>query len=550
MTFAMLLLSALAATPPPAAEAAPIQAVILALPAGVPKDRLAISLMCRDARSRWITVIGWQQAGRPPFAIVGPAGRRCRAMVRPFGAATYLTSGEMAWGLSSQPVTVSPNWQRTIHAPPSTGEVLWLGASGTDGAECETSAEGSRCLFVPVDAPGVLASPAAGGLVFSVVPRGPAPAIAAWKLAAWGRVVRVHAPGRGVVDARAIVLQPSLRRGSGQMHEARPAPGIALFRLGPHAFWVASGTAPRGELELRSVGAATTRLPLASIAASFPSATDIALPAGESITGEVRSRGLLIEGVTVMLTRLLERPAPAPTQDDPPIERVGEAVTDPSGHFTFVALARGRYELLAVDSSRGRARQAAAPTTHVRLELRPRALVRGRVVQQGVPVPSALVQLLPSLEAVTSARNPLALGAAPVPSGPDGRFAVIAPDEGRVMLSVNAGSGAVRMDLGDAAVLPETLDVGDITLQAPLELEIVAELPAGCELHAAGPLGATGLSVIRAVALAPARWRVTPPLPGRWLFAAVCAGQELALDPPVVEVPPARPGDILLTVRR
>ncbi|MEX2271881.1 MAG: carboxypeptidase-like regulatory domain-containing protein [Vicinamibacterales bacterium] len=542
----VLLLSAMAIMFP-APQTTEMRAHAIDVPPEFLHGEVETSLICRDGRGRWVTLSDWRRAAGPSLMVMGPVGRRCRVLVRPAGSPDYLTSREAEWGAVVQTMSVRPGWQRTVRAPAAEGEVIWIGASGHEGIECESLQDQSRCLFVPVDAAGLIAA-AGARLRVALVREQETQPITVWRSALGGRLVRVRVPSDAAVEARPVVVRPLLTRGSGQMTEPRPASGVSLHRLTPQAFWVEGDPASQAEVEFRSPGAATTRIPLGAMLTTVPAALDIALPVEELLTGEVRSRGALIDGVTVMLARVLDVSDPATPEEERPLERIGEAVTDGSGSFAFAGLARGKYELLAVHPSRGRTRAVAVPPHHARLELRPRALIRGRVMQEGVPV-SAVVQALPSIDAVAAARNPAALGVEPVRTGVDGRFELVAPDEGRVMLAVTADGGSLRMDLGEAGSLGPVLDLGDIQLRPALGLDVIVDLPAGCELQAAGPMGAMGLRVVRGEMIAPGRWRVALPLSGRWLFAGICGGEELGLDPPVIEIPPPRAGPILLKVR-
>jgi hypothetical protein len=449
----------------------------------------------------------------------------------------------------AQPVPIRPRWLRTLEAPAASRNVLWLGTSIDDQADCASTQVSARCWFVPIATGGVVASPDYTGLKFAVVPPGQLQEVPTWRTAAWGRLIRVRAPSGAQVGARIVAMQPTLRNGSGQMREATAVSGITVHSLGSNVFWLEGGKANDAELELRAAGAATTRVPITRLATSFPSATGIALPAEARISGDVRSPGSPVQGATVMIVRLLEPPSPR-TSKEPPVERIGEIITGPAGSFAFGGLDHGRYELFGWHPSHGRARAVVSPPSHVRLELRPRPLVRGRVLQDGVPLASALVRALPSIEAVASARNPAFLASESLRTGPTGRFEVLAPDEGHVVLSIAGQRASRRIDLGDGSTLADALDVGDVELGEPIDLDVVADLPPGCELHAAGPIGTTGLSVVRSTFIGPGRWRLKPPLAGRWLVGAVCGGKELALDPQMVQLPLERRGPVFLKVRR
>ncbi|HUF24282.1 MAG TPA: hypothetical protein VMN81_09155 [Vicinamibacterales bacterium] len=519
------------------------------LPQGFPDGPAAAAVVCREGAGRWRGV-EWQAHPAPPAVVAGPAGSRCRVLIRPAGAGAYLASDEIVWDARARSVRVQPAWLRSLNAPPGVEELFWVGVADVHGVECDATGTGSRCLFVPADVAGVIVAPVHAGVLFALVSRG-AGASVAWRATPSGRLLRVRAPGPGAVTARAITIQRALKQGAGQLREARAAPAVGVTSLDDTAFWI-EGSVPGGYIELRAPGAATTRLPLASLAGPAVIPHDVRLPAGEAIDGTVRGAGALVAGVTVILSRLIEDDARAAEkkEEELPLERLGEVVTGPDGRFRFDGLGRERYQLLAVHPAHGRAQALVTPPVYPRLQLEPRAVIRGRVLENGIPVAAADVRLLPSLEAVAAARNPILLATEAGRTGPDGRFQVIAPDEGLVVLAVGTGRSSQRIDLGDAASLGKVVDVGDIKLEDPRELDVFADVPDGCRLQTAGPLGVAGMSIIAPAAVSRGHWRFAPPAGGRWLFAAICGRDEIALEPAVVDIRPGRREPIVLKVRR
>ena len=547
----MLALALAGAAASAAANQAGSLALDVRLPEGFPDGPTAAAVVCRDEAGRWRGV-DWQAHAAPPTALAGAAGSRCRVLIRPAGAGAYLASDEIVWDARARPVRVQPAWLRSLSAPPGVAELFWAGVVDTQGVECDATATGSRCLFVPADVAGVIVAPVHAGVLFALVSRGGGAGVA-WRAAPSGRLLRVRAPGPGTVEARAITIERALKQGTGQLREARAAPAVGVTSLDDGAFWI-EGSVPGAWLELRAPGAATTRLPLDSLAGPPAIPHDARLPPAEAIDGTVRGGGALAEGVTVILSRLIDdgdqRLAETKKEEELPLERLGEAVTGPDGRFRFDGLGRERYQLLAVHSAHGRAQALVTPPAYPRLQLEPRAVIRGRVLENGIPVASAHVQLLPSLEAVAAARNPILLATEAGRTGSDGRFQVIAPDEGRVVLAVGTGRSSQRIDLGDAASLAKVVDVGDIRLEHPRELDVFADVPDGCRLQAAGPLGVAGMRIVAPVAVSRGHWRFTPPAGGRWLFAAICGHDEIALEPAVVDIRPGHREAIVLKVRR
>lgn len=526
-------------------------ALAVLLPEGFPDGPVAAAVVCRDDAGRWRGV-EWQAHAAPPAVVSGRAGSRCRVLVRPAGAGAYLASDEIVWDARARPVRVQPAWLRSLSAPAGVAELFWVGAVDSNGVECDAMRTESRCLFVPADVTGVIVAPVHAGVLFALVSRG-AGAGVAWRATTSGRLLRVRAPAPGGVTARAITLERALKQGTGQLREARAAPAVGITSVADTALWI-EGSVPGAYVELRAAGAATTRLPLESLAGPPAIPHDVRLPPAEAIDGTVRGGGALAAGVTVILSRLIEddgaRVAEKKKEGELPLERLRDVITGPDGRFRFDGLGRERYQLLAVHPAHGRAQALVTPPVYPRLQLEPRAVIRGRVLENGIPVAAAHVQLLPSLEAVAAARNPILLATEASRTGSDGRFQVIAPDEGLVVLAVGTGRSSQRIDLGDAASLGNVVDVGDIKLEDPRELDVFADVPEGCRLQAAGPLGVAGMRIIAPAAVSRGHWRFTPPAGGRWLFAAICGREEIALEPAVVNIRPGHRELIVLKVRR
>ena len=521
------------------------------IPPALLSGEVSTAVVCRGRDGAWGDV-RWRPSASPPQRIEAPEGSRCRVLVRAAAASAFHASAEITWRLASQPVRIEPGLLRIIEAPPALTDIEWIGARDYEGVECAAESTRSRCLFVPVGSDGVIVSRGPQSLMFALI-SGSDVARVTWRGARLARLVRVRPPGAGPVTARAITIERAVKLGASQLFEARVASSVTIAGVGASAFWV-DGDRKGGFLELKAPRAATYRIPLEEVLSASRLPLDISLSHGESIEGDVRARGRPAEGATVILSRLVEteqRENRGVSEDDgAPRERVEELRLDSAGTFRFEGLARHRYELLAIHPSLGRARVIVTPPSFPRLTLKPRSVIRGRVLENGVPLAGAAVQILPVLEDVVAAKNPLLLATERTISAIDGRFEITAPDEGRVILAIGAGESSQRIDLGDVSVLGESVDLGDIRLEAPREIEVVVQLPAGCSLRAAGPMGVAGLRIVSATRVDDARWRFVPPTGGRWLFAAVCGRDELVLEPAIVDIRPGHREPILLKVRR
>ena len=525
----------------------------VAVPETSANGQIETSLICRDVRGGWDGADLWRPLQVAAARLTGPAGARCRVLMRAAGGATYMASDEVPWNRISEPIQIRPRLWRTVRAPAVDAEPHWLGASG-DSARCDRSITGTRCLLVPADEPGVIVAVRSDATLFALsAPGASGGAVpeAGWQTAPWGRLVRVSAPARARVSSRIVTVESALRHGRGLLREPRASSHARIHRLGRQAFWIEGGRSLAAQIEISAPGAAASRLRLEDVKASALVALHLALAPEEVIDGDVRSRGVLMEGITVVLSKLLDMPPDKNvTEDERPMELVRETKTDAVGRFSFRGLSRDTYQLLAMHPSRGRARATVQAPFHSRLILTPRAVVRGRVLTNGVPAAAASVAILPSFETIIDAPNPMLLASEAVRTGLDGRFESVLPDEGRMALTVSHEGATARVDLGDASMLPPVVDVGDIQLDAPFEVELLADLPPTCVLQAAGPMGQPGMTLIKAASAGAHRWLLRVALAGRWFLEASCAGREVALETPVVQIDRGRLTPLVLRLRR
>lgn len=518
-----------------AAQGASARRVPLDIPVAVQGVALETSVVCRDASGVWSRIGAWVPVDpRSPSAVIGNG---CRVLLRRTGAAAYLASGTTHHIERADSLSFLPQWLRTVQAAPASSQPYWVGAV-SPAAECLRTQAASLCLFIGVEDGGAMVTIGESRLGFALSRPGAGSNLAAWRDAPWGRLVRVRAPNPHEWQARVSVLQPALKHGRDVLQHSRVSKAAVVHRLGDETLWVEGGESePGARLELAGTGAATTHFDLSRVRGSPLTVLDVSLAPEEVIEGDVRSDGRLLADASISLMRFLA-PAPASSEDDDerPMERVGETTTNATGRFRFDGLARGEYELAVSHARRGRARVAArAPSVH-RITLKPHALVRGRVIDSGVPVADATVTLLPSYAAVLAARNPAMLIGESVQTTADGRFELVAPDEGQVTLTALREGGAARIELGDARALPATVDLGDVRLDDPLDVTILLELPTSCVVAAAGPMGQPGIMLRRAESLAPGQWVLRSVLEGRWLIEASCAGADVALDPNMIDV--------------
>lgn len=507
--------------------------------------------LCRDASGRFTADEKWQPIDPRAPSATAVEGARCRVLIRDAGRAVYFSTAEIAWARDAAPLGFYPRLLRTLRAPRAAAPAQFVGVSGSLH-ECDQLRDHTRCLFIPTPEPGVILSQPLGVTMLGVVSDGGVSA--AWQEVAPGRLVRIRsAGGADGVTAMVTRLDTVLRRGKSLLREAAPVAGAEVIRVGPTAFWIGVATnavdATHARLEVRASGAATMRIPLADLRGAPTMVADVVLRAEDVIEGSVQSRGTLVEGAIVTLARLIEGPGIS-KDDDRLREWVGEVATGPDGSFRFGGLDRGKYELVALHAAAGRARLLVTPPAFPRVVLTPPPVARGRVLRAGVPVPGATVAAAPAFESLAEAANPLMLMAQPGKTMGDGRFEVMLPESGRVLLTIGADGAAVRIDLGEVSSVSSVLELGDIKLEPAIDVDVWLDLPQTCRVRAVGPAGLPGLSVVAFVSVQPGRWAFQARLPGRWVVEAACGGQEIALQPAVIDVRPGRREPVVLKVLR
>ena len=181
--------------------------------------------------------------------------------------------------------------------------------------------------------------------------------------------------------------------------------------------------------------------------------------------------------------------------------------------------------------------KSALDGTPIKIQLRSTPRVKGRVSRDHHPLVGVQVRSVPDRRDFFESVDPvqvLALGAV---TDQYGEFELSLPDRGSGEVVVGGGElPTARHRYVDAESLPPITDLGEIVLHRPLELTV--RLPAhGCELHAAGPLGALGLGHVRSVFdphTQVYRFRLSEG--GFWWLEAECDGEVRTLVPPVVRV--------------
>lgn len=511
----------------------------LRIPEPLAEETLEYAVFCRSLTGELEGVGAWTPLVRPVVTMDKPT-QRCRIALRSRGAQGYLLSSSVerpGW-----PVEFGMNWVRTIRAPGVDAGVAWVGASDARQVACASGREGAVCIGIPLHDAGVMVAESGGEVRYAV--SAPRSGRATWERAGWGRLVRVSA-GSGVpVSAVTRVLKPALRSAASRVFEAAPSAGAHVRALGMNTFWLSGGSTD-GRLELTAPMHAIRRIPLKNVIGPPAVATGVMLERDEVVAGDVTFRGARLEGATLLLMRRLEGgelrdikadDASGESDEEGPVEMIAETTSDASGQFEFRGLARGRYVIRALHPSHGRSRIDVMAPARLTVRIEPRAVARGRVLADGIPVEAAAVSVLPDLDDVRRAGDPVAIVTAPAYTGLDGRFEIVLPDAGRAALTVSHAAGAIRIPLGDVERAPAIIDLGDVRLEGAIDVEAFVDLGPQCRLQAVGPIGALGLSVVEARPTAQGRWHLSARLPGRWVFEASCGDVPVLLSPAVVTI--------------
>ncbi len=519
------------------------------LPAHVEVARLTrVATPWQIAEVRQVEV----RSGR--FVLPGPAGVETVVLVRVPGRPGYLLEGPLRWPSEPATVAIDPEWRRTIRGRyPSGGDLAWVSAGEAPRVLCEwTLPETWECLGVPRSVAGIVVRVGAAGLFYSIVGAlGPRKDVEDVRTAsaAWGRLVVIEDLHRseervqdGAIRARALRLyRPSARPGS-RRFEVVPDTRIHIDAIGGRALWITGPSDPTEtwlELTVPDVGAG--RIDVSELAAGPPDAVlPVALQPPIAVFGRVT--GPLAVPAAGAIVSLYRFGIEMRSQDTKKMRReriaVGEQRTDEDGVFTFSDLPAERYELLAVHSAYGRAVKIIEPHTgEVQLRLEPPPVIEGRVLRGGAPQVGVDVVFVPDLAAFAAAEDPTDLRGGETETDADGRFRVFAAIAGTGELKIGSAPNAIkRVPLPAAEALPPVTELGDIELDVGAAVAVVFEEARECAPIFTGPVGRTGLTVVRSTRLGPAMFSATLPEPGRWNIVALCGGRERRVVPSAIDV--------------
>jgi hypothetical protein len=540
---------------------------------GDPPDALEIVRLARSpGPAGWHVADRVSRPGSARAAVVrAPAGAETLLVVSAPGRAGYLLDGPFRWPSHPSTRAVSSAWRRTVRgmAPEPGGTLTWVGATETPAdawPQCVWRAGSAwECVGVPLGLPGVVIAGATGQFYAFAPGAVAAPGVEMTyaREAAWGRVVVVGRTDRApltVADAvtaspRRIVV-PRTRPRSLRL-QAEGDERIVIQGLGPHVFWVGGREAPEGTwVEVAATGRAPVRVNAADLAAA-PAGLPVFIhlePAGTIGGRVIADDGVAVPDSVLTLWRVLPPAAGSTQPDDDPLPRrifVSETTSDADGRFGFTGLAEDVHEIVALHPARGRGEVrlvVGEREADVRVK-RPAAAI-GQVVRNGQAAGGVPVMVVPDLQEAAASQDLTQIIGGQERTGSDGRFQVAVPAVGRSEVRIGDGGTIRRFPLSSSDQLPSVVDLGVIELDAAaITVRLVLEGADGCEVRLSGPLGRSGVSLVRSQRIGPSMFEAAVPEPGQWLVSATCARGNRTVQPTSIDVPGKGPLTVPLVWR-
>ena len=515
-----------------------------------------------------IRLYEWKDDG-PPIPVDGTISRRGADVVVTAAARMsvvavlarkgneYLLDGPFALARDERRPLVDLLWRRSGRGalPSGTreGSVQWIGArSAGPWPRCVRAAAAWECWGIDASDHGVTTFLSEGRLWWTAA--NPATADG-WRSAAWGRLVTIYdsVPASSKIEITlAHPITSSSSRFAGVRLETRLVPDAGVTFLLPNVAWVFGELIPpKAWMEVRSATGGPAFVSLEEAAGgSAMVPLEVRLSDTRTITGTITGLGgQRAANALVTMFRLIDPQPPPGSPSKPRRVFAAEQTADDDGEFSIGGRGDAEYEIVAWHPQLGRA-SVPLEDAHERIDIKLDApgLVRGRVVSRGRPIAGVEIVSVPDTETMMRARDVTEVKGGDARTGPDGRFVVaLAPSPGGE-LRIGGGAYAIRR-----VPLPRSpassLDLGDIELEAPIDLLIVIEGDPGCTLQAVGPIGKMGLQVVNAVR-EPGGHRLAVAEPGIWQFGLTCATGRRLLLPDSVQVTRAMAGTLVqFTVR-
>ena len=366
----------------------------------------------------------------------------------------------------------------------------------------------------------------------------------------WGRVLRVEPGALDLVELRELRVTswvPERPRARPRTRRLTPIedPSVTVTPLSSRSFWILGSGNPQSDayIQLTGKSIASVRLPTALLASDTPDIPVlVSVDRSNTLEGRVETRdGEVAPGAEVELfTRLVGGPPDEPWQVAELVRtRTTSASSD--GVFQFDGLSIDSFLIVASHRSLGRAELVASPPDGLAvLKLRPPSRITGRVLKDSLPVPGARVRFVPDISAWTESVDPRQHLTEEIMTGEDGRFSLVLPPESAGFVQVMAPDGAAKRLPVSQPKNTSEVALGDIVLPERRRLDVRLLSGGSCELFATGPLGALGLTIVRATSVSSV-FSFDLPEPGQWSLNAECEGRSVALQPQAVLVAPDGP---------
>jgi hypothetical protein len=494
-------------------------------------------------------------AGNRAAVIRAPAGVETLLVIAEPGRAGYLLDGPFRWPAHASSRPVSSVWRRTVRgtAPEPGGTLVWVGAETPPDAwpHCAWQAAGAwECVGVPLGIPGVVTAGATGQ--FHAFASGAAATtgveVTHSREAAWGRVVVVGRTDRAPFTAGDTVTAGSRRlvvprtRPRSLRLQAEGDERVVIQGLGGHVFWVGGADAPEGTwVEIAATGRAPARIDVADLFAA-PAGLPVVIDLDPAVT--IGGRVMTDDSVPVpdsllTLWRMLP-PAAAARDGEPPPRRVfvAETTSDADGRFGFTGLGEDTYEIVALHPTRGRGEiRLAGGEREADVRVKRPAVAIGQVVRNGQAAGGVPVLVVPDLQEAAASQDLTEIVGGQGRTGSDGRFRVAVPAAGRSEVRIGDGGAIRRFPLNPGDQLPPVVDLGVVELDAAgISVRLVLEGADGCDIRLSGPLGRSGVSLVRSQRIGPSMFEAAVPEPGQWLVSATCARGNRIVQPASIDV--------------
>jgi hypothetical protein len=477
------------------------------------------------------------------ISISSRRGARVLVVGRIEGQSDYLVEGPFVW--PAQPTERSLPGHRRFRTLTGQDALIvegsrfrFLGADAPSDALCETLEKGRwQCVAVPTTVNGILQICFPDGSTgFADVSQGHSSTVSV-KHAAWSAVVELAGPDGKISETPAVEVT-ILKRGPGGGQFLVPEKGLQV-RPGPPGILFLAGGEPAADqlVQFLLPSRSAARIPLTELMnGACGEAIAVNLEKAGTVFGTVsgEDRQPLAGAIVVLLQG---EPEQGERKPDGSLSRVlAESQTDGNGRFEFRDALPGHYRLRGCHAMVGCGeREALVGSEPSDLVLVPRAVFRGRVIAgNGIPEARATVRIIPTSEHYAATSDRLTALPMETQAGPDGRFQIAAPSDGRYVIEARSSrTGIARRSVELTRFSPATADIGDLRVGSLGEFVARLSECAGGTLALTGPMGGeTSLpALLRFPIAADGRANVELPEGGSWIVVAECSGERRPVDP-------------------